>query len=270
MTSASDDSTRDLQSILSVDRLSRRFGRVNAVNVVSFDVARSEAFGILGRNGAGKSTLIKMLTTLLPPTSGTALIAGHDLVSESAAVRRLIGYVPQGLSSDPDLTARENLQMLAALYSLPRSQRASRIQSILELAGLEDAANRQVKTFSGGMTRRLEIGQAMLHQPPLLFLDEPTVGLDPVARDAIWQHVRQLRTELAVAVCLTTHYMDEAQHLCSRFLVLRNGSIAALGSLAELRAAADDPDATLDQLFAHFAGSTADQQDHAESIAATS
>jgi ABC-2 type transport system ATP-binding protein len=248
--------------VLATDRLTKTFDRVTAVNAVTFCVARGEAFGILGRNGAGKTTLIKMLTTLLPPTSGSATIAGHDLAREASIVRRLIGYVPQGLSSDPDLTARENLQILAALYDIPRAERAARIHSVLALVGLEDAANRLVKTFSGGMTRRLEIGQSMLHRPPLLFLDEPTVGLDPVAREAIWKYVQQLRSELSVAVCLTTHYMDEAQHLCSRFLILRHGAAVALGSLSELRAAAGKRDASLDDLFGHFTGAGAEQEIH--------
>jgi ABC-2 type transport system ATP-binding protein len=244
----------ELRAVLATERLTKLFGHVIAVNAVTFSVARGEAFGILGRNGAGKTTLIKMLTTLLPPTSGSASIAGHDLVRQAAIVRRLIGYVPQGLSSDPDLTARENLQIMAALYDIPRPERAVRIQSALSLVGLDDAANRLVKTYSGGMIRRLEIGQAMLHRPRVLFLDEPTVGLDPVAREAIWAHVRQLRAEWGVAVCLTTHYMDEAEHLCSRFLVLRNGVVVAMGSLPELRAAAGIADASLDELFGYFTG----------------
>ena len=259
---ASSPYNAEMDDVLATDRLTKRFGHVMAVNAVSFSIARGEAFGILGRNGAGKSTLIKMLTTLLPPSSGSAVIAGHDLTHDAATVRRLIGYVPQGLSSDPDLTARENLQILAALYDIPRSQRRGRIQSILSLVGLEDVANRLVKTYSGGMTRRLEIGQAMLHQPTLLFLDEPTVGLDPVAREAIWTHVHQLRAELGVAVCLTTHYMDEAEHLCSRFLVLRNGAGVSTGSIADLRAAARLAQASLDELFAYFTGDAVGQEKH--------
>ena len=243
-----------MNGVLSTDRLTKRFGHVTAVDAVTFGIAPGEAFGILGRNGAGKTTLIKMLTTLLPPTSGSASIAGHDLAHEAATVRRLIGYVPQGLSSDPDLTAHENLEIMAALYDVPRAERSARIRSTLSLVGLEDAAHRLVKTYSGGMIRRLEIGQAMLHRPALLFLDEPTVGLDPVARAAIWSHVAELRAESGVAICLTTHYMDEAEHLCSRFLVLRNGSIVTAGSLAELRATAGRADASLDDLFGLFTG----------------
>ena len=259
----------ETNTVLATDGLTKRFGQITAVNAVTFSVARGETFGILGRNGAGKTTLIKMLTTLLPPTSGSASIAGHDLAREAATVRRLIGYVPQSLSSDPDLTARENLRIQTVLYDIPRAQRSERIESILALVGLEDAANRLVKTYSGGMTRRLEIGQAMLHRPLLLFLDEPTVGLDPVAREAIWQHVQQLRAELGVAVCLTTHYMDEAQHLCSRFLVLRSGAVAAMGSLAELRAAAGRGDASLDDLFGLFTGDGLPQERHDGSITDT-
>jgi ABC-2 type transport system ATP-binding protein len=259
----------EMNTVLATDGLTKRFGHITAVNAVTFSVARGETFGILGRNGAGKTTLIKMLTTLLPPTSGSASIAGHDLAREAATVRRLIGYVPQSLSSDPDLTARENLQIQTVLYDIPRAQRRERIDSILALVGLEDAANRLVKTYSGGMTRRLEIGQAMLHRPLLLFLDEPTVGLDPVAREAIWKHVQQLRAELGVAVCLTTHYMDEAQQLCSRFLVLRSGAAAAMGSLAELRAAAGRGDASLDDLFGLFTGDGLAQERHDGSITDT-
>jgi ABC-2 type transport system ATP-binding protein len=246
-----------MRGVLTTDRLTKRFGHVTAVDAVTFDIAAGEAFGILGRNGAGKTTLIKMLTTLLPPTSGSASIAGHDVAREAAVVRRLIGYVPQGLSSDPDLTAHENLQVMAALYDIPRAERQARIRAALSVVGLEDAADRLVKTYSGGMIRRLEIGQAMLHRPPLLFLDEPTVGLDPVAREAIWAHVRELRAEFGVAVCLTTHYMDEAEHLCSRFLVLRNGAAVTTGSLAELRATAGRGDASLDELFGYFTGESA-------------
>ena len=252
-------------NILSTNGLTKRFGHMTAVNAVTFGIAPGEAFGILGRNGAGKTTLIKMLTTLLPATSGSASIAGHDLAREAATVRRLIGYVPQGLSSDPDLTGKENLEIMAALYDVPRAERATRIRSTLSLVGLGDVADRLVKTYSGGMIRRLEIGQAMLHRPPLLFLDEPTVGLDPVARAAIWSHVRQLRAESGVAICLTTHYMDEAEHLCSRFLVLRNGSIVTDGSLAELRATAGRADASLDDLFGFFTGDTSSAETTNES-----
>jgi ABC-2 type transport system ATP-binding protein len=258
-----------VSTVLTTDNLTKRFNGVIAVNHATFSVAQGEAFGILGRNGAGKTTLIKMLTTLLPPTSGTATIAGCDLVRQPARVRRRIGYVPQGLSMDPDLTARENLQIMGALYDIPRGERAEAIRSVLALVGLEDAANRLVKTFSGGMVRRLEIGQCMLHRPQLLFLDEPTVGLDPVARETIWAHVGQLRQRFAVAICLTTHYMDEAAHLCSRFAILRQGSIVALGSLAELRALASRADASLDELFAFFTETQSDSRTGSSANATT-
>jgi len=258
-----------VSAVLATHALSKRFDGVSAVDGATFSVAEGEAFGILGRNGAGKTTLIKMLTTLLSPTSGSATVAGCDLVRQPARVRRHIGYVPQGLSMDPDLTARENLEIMAVLYDLPRRERPQAIRSMLGLVGLEEAADRLVRTFSGGMVRRLEIGQCMLHRPQVLFLDEPTVGLDPVAREAIWAHVGELRRTFSVAICLTTHYMDEAAHLCSRFAVLRGGSIVALGSLAELRALAGRPGATLDELFGDFTEAEAESRRDSHAIATT-
>jgi ABC-2 type transport system ATP-binding protein len=258
-----------VSTVLATHSLTKRFDGVIAVNGASFSVAEGEAFGILGRNGAGKTTLIKLLTTLLPPTSGSATVAGCDLVREPARVRRRIGYVPQGLSMDPDLTARENLEIMAALYDIPRRERPQTIRSVLALVELEEAANRLVRTFSGGMVRRLEIGQCMLHRPQVLFLDEPTVGLDPVAREAIWAHVARLRQSFSVAICLTTHYMDEAEHLCSRFAVLRGGYIVALGSLDELRALARHPRASLDELFGYFTETQAEPRHGSDAIASS-
>ncbi len=211
-----------------------------------------EVFGLLGRNGAGKSTLIKMLTTLLPPTAGSAQVGGFDIVHQAAQVRAIIGYVPQALSADGELTGYENLQVFARLYDIPRVTRGSRILEALELMGLVGAARKLVGTYSGGMIRRLEIAQSMLHRPKVLFLDEPTVGLDPVAREAVWDHIARLRASFGMTIILTTHYMDEAARLCGRFGIMRRGKLVALGSLQELRAASGGGEATLDALFAHY------------------
>lgn len=238
--------------------LTRRFGHHVAVDGVSLSVARGEVFGLLGRNGAGKSTLIKMLTTLLPPSSGTARVEGFDIRRQAAQVRAVVGYVPQALSADGELTGYENLLVFARLYELPRAERKERIDEALAFMDLRDAAQRLVATYSGGMIRRLEIAQSMLHRPRLLFLDEPTVGLDPVARQAVWQHIRQLRERFGTTIVMTTHHMDEATALCSRMGIFRAGKLVACGSLTELRRASGRPDATLDDLFALYTGDAAE------------
>ena len=238
--------------------LTRRFGNHLVVDHLDLSVAAGEVFGLLGRNGAGKSTLIKMLTTLLPPSSGSARVEGLDIVSEATLVRARIGYVPQALSADGELTGYENLFVFACLYDIPRAERAQRISEALAFMDLQDAAGRLVATYSGGMIRRLEIAQSMLHRPRLLFLDEPTVGLDPVARDTVWAHIRELRATFNTTIFMTTHYMEEAQALCSRFGILRAGLLVGCGSLAELRVASALPDATLDELFAHYTGESAE------------
>ena len=234
------------------DSLTRRFGEAVAVDSLTLSIGKGEVFGLLGRNGAGKTTLIKMLTTLLPPSSGSARVAGFDIVREAEGVRRVIGYVPQALSADGELTGFENLQVFARLYDIPRRLRAERIREGLDLMGLTDAADRLVQKYSGGMIRRLEIAQSMLHRPEVLFLDEPTVGLDPVARQAVWGHIEHLRSRYNTTIMLTTHYMDEAEQLCSRVAILRRGRMVALGGLRELRAAVGESSATLNGIFAHF------------------
>ncbi len=233
--------------------LTRRFETVTAVDSLSLEVPSGEMFGLLGPNGAGKTTTIKMLITLLEPTSGHATVAGHDIVRDARAVRRSIGYVPQLLSSDGTLTARENLDISGRLYHVPRGERRDRIDESLEFMGLSDVGDRLVRTFSGGMIRRLEIAQAMLHRPAVLFLDEPTVGLDPVARRAVWEHVRRLRERDATTVMLTTHYMEEAAELCERVGIMHLGNLVALGTPADLEAQVG-PGATLDAVFTHFTG----------------
>jgi ABC-2 type transport system ATP-binding protein len=238
--------------------LSRRFGSVTAVDHVSLTVAHGQIFGLLGSNGAGKTTLIKMLTTLLPPSEGEALVAGLSILTEPAAVRRRIGYVPQLLSADGALTARENLLFSARLYGVAGGERAPRIAEALQFMGLQEAADRLVKTYSGGMIRRLELAQAMLHRPDLLFLDEPTIGLDPLARHAVWDRLQTLRRDFEITVLLTTHDMEEAEALCDELAILHAGRLAVSGRPAELRAAIS-PTATLDDVFARHCGGTIQQ-----------
>jgi ABC-2 type transport system ATP-binding protein len=242
--------------MIEVADLVKRFGDLTAVDRVSFSVNQGEVFGLLGPNGAGKSTIIKILTTLLPLTSGRALVVGYDVTKQAVSVRRRIGYVPQALSADGTLTGYENLMVFAKLYDLPHSSRDSKVRKVLSLMGLEDAADKMVRTYSGGMIRRLEVGQAMLHQPQVLFLDEPTIGLDPVARKAVWDHLDQLRKQTGMTICLTTHYMEEADSLCDRIAILHLGHIMALGSPAELKEATGLTGATLDEVFAYYTGNT--------------
>jgi ABC-2 type transport system ATP-binding protein len=228
--------------------LSRHFGPVAAVDGVSFTVEAGEIFGLIGPNGAGKSTLIKILTTLLPPSSGRALVAGFDVATAPQQVRKHIGYVPQLLSSDRELTGYENLLLSARLYLIPRQEREQRIEEALAMMDLRDARDRMVRDYSGGMLRRLEIAQSMLHRPAILFMDEPTVGLDPGGRHTVWQHVRALNRNLGSAVVLTTHYMDEADELCHRVAVIQSGKLRAVGKPAELKAKYA-PGATLDDVY---------------------
>jgi ABC-2 type transport system ATP-binding protein len=240
--------------IVETERLTRRFDERTAVDTMTLTVECGEIFGLLGPNGAGKSTTIKMLTTLLPPTSGTAQVAGFDIIRQAADVRRHIGYVPQLLSADGTLTGYENLLVFAKLYDIPRRDRRGRIREALTFMGLADSADRLVQQYSGGMIRRLEIAQAMLHCPRVLFLDEPTGGLDPLARQAVWQHVVQLRDEYRMTILFTTHLMEEADAWCSRLAIMHRGKVAALGTPAHLKASLNQADATLDDVFIYYAG----------------
>jgi ABC-2 type transport system ATP-binding protein len=241
-------------AILETERLTRRFGELTAVDALSVEVQPGEVFGLLGPNGAGKTTTIKMLTTLLPPTSGAARVAGFDIVRRAGEVRRVIGYVPQMLSADGTLTGYENLLIFAKLYDLPRASRDERVRDALAFMGLTDAADKLVRDYSGGMIRRLEIAQSMLHAPRVLFLDEPTVGLDPVARKAVWERIEELRREYGTTILLTTHYMEEAEGLCDRVAIMHLGKVAAIGTPAELKLAIGGDGATMDDVFAHFSG----------------
>ncbi|BAW97874.1 ABC transporter, ATP-binding protein (plasmid) [[Synechococcus] sp. NIES-970] len=241
-------------SVITTQNLTKCFGPRAAVNALSLSVEPGEVFGLLGPNGAGKSTLIKMLTTLLPSSSGQATVAGYNIQHQPMEVQRRIGYVPQALSVDGTLTGYENMLVLAKLYGVRRRQRLERIRTALHYVGLDTVAHRLVNTYSGGMIRRLEIAQATLHQPPVLFLDEPTVGLDPVARKAMWDLILQLRQDHNTTIFLTTHFMDEADVLCDRLAILYQGQQVAIGTPATLKAGIPQTDATLDDVFIHYTG----------------
>lgn len=234
-------------------RLCRRFGDLVALDDLSLTVIKGQIFGLLGPNGAGKSTTIKILTTLLRASSGGAEVAGFDVTTSPVEVRRRIGYVPQLLSADGALTARENLTLSARLHGIFGQLRVDRVDEALAFAGLLNSADHLVRTYSGGMIRRLEIAQATLHHPEVLFLDEPTIGLDPVARKTVWERLEQLRADHQVTVLMTTHDMEEADVLCDRLAILHEGRMAAVGRPSELKAALG-PNADLNDVFAHFSG----------------
>jgi len=215
---------------IQVDGLTKRFGETVAVDDLSFTVEEGELFGLLGPNGAGKSTLINMLVTLLGPTEGTATVDGHDIVDDTAAVRNSIGIVFQEQALDEELTGEENLAFHSRLYGQSAGERAERIDEILDLVGLDDERDDPVGTYSGGMKRRLEIGRGLLHEPAVLFLDEPTTGLDARTRRDSWEYIRRLNEEAGVSVVLTTHYIEEAEQLCDRVAVVDDGDIAAIDS----------------------------------------
>jgi ABC-2 type transport system ATP-binding protein len=218
-----------------VDHAVKRYGAFEAVKDVSFSVADGEIFGLLGPNGAGKSTLIRMMTTLMPITSGRAIVAGHDVAKEPDAVRRVIGVIPQALTSDPDLTVEENLSIYAKLYSVPKAERIKNIADVLEAVDLTKWRDAQTKTLSGGMRRRLEIARGLVHNPQIFFLDEPTTGLDPVSRIAVWEMLDNLRKTRHLTMLLTTHYMEEADKLCDRIAIVDHGTLVALGTPIELK-----------------------------------
>jgi ABC-2 type transport system ATP-binding protein len=238
--------------------LTRRFGSLMAVNQLQLGVARQSIFGLLGPNGAGKTTTIKMLTTMLAPSAGSARIVGFDIVRDAVEVRHRIGYVSQMLSADGGLTGYENLLLFARLYRIPRQERQRRILDALRFMGLSEAERMLVRNYSGGMIRRLEIAESMLHRPPVLFLDEPTVGLDPVARRAVWQHLRELRDQFGTTIFMTTHDMEEADELCEIIAIMHRGSVVATGSPSSLKSEVGQ-DANLDDVFIHYAGGVVDE-----------
>lgn len=226
-----------------------RYGEVEAVRGVSFSIEAGGVLGLLGPNGAGKTSILRVLTTLVRPHAGRAWILGHEVTREPATVRRLIGYVPQSLSADSSLTGRENALLFASLSAVPRRQRWARIEEALSVMGLEEAADQAVRTYSGGMVRRLEVACALVHSPAMLLLDEPTVGLDPVARRSVWQHLGRIRHDAGTTLLVTTHSMEEAEEQCGRVVVLSGGRIRGEGTPRDLRAALGRPGGTLEDVF---------------------
>lgn len=235
--------------------LSRSYDSYPAVDKISFEIKAGTIFGLIGPNGAGKSTTLKMLTTLLPATSGGAYINRYSIIKQAAEVRRSIGYVPQMISADGDLTGYENLLLLAKLYGLPREGRQERILEVLEFMRLIDVKDKLVNSYSGGMIRRLEIAQALVHHPKVLFLDEPTVGLDPAARKALWKHIQELNKQIGMTILMTTHDMDEADALCDIVALMHLGHIVVMDTPHKLKAALG-PKATLDDVFILHTGSS--------------
>jgi ABC-2 type transport system ATP-binding protein len=219
-----------------VDNIVKRFGTFEAVKGLTFNVEHGEVFGLLGPNGAGKSTLIRMLTTLVPPTSGTARVNGFDVSKQPNDVRQCIGVIPQAMTSDLDLSAWENMTIFAKFYGIPRAKRLRTIAQLLEEVDLTQWADKPVKMFSGGMRRRLEIARGLVHEPKIFFLDEPTTGLDPVSRVSVWEMLSRLKRERDLTILVTTHYMDEADKLCDRIAIIDHGTLVALDSPLKLKA----------------------------------
>ncbi len=219
-----------------VQNLTKRFGDFCAVDALNFNVEHGEVFGLLGPNGAGKSTLLRMLTTLVPPTSGTARIKGFDVVRSANDVRKSIGVIPQAMTSDLDLSAEENMIIYAKLYGMPREKRRQAIDQLLAAVDLTQWADKPLKMFSGGMRRRLEIARGLVHEPGIFFLDEPTTGLDPTSRIAVWEMLSRLKRERDLTIMVTTHYMDEADKLCDRIAIVDHGKLVALDSPLKLKA----------------------------------
>ena len=248
---------------IEVDHLVKKFGDLVAVNDISFSVAHREIFGLLGPHGAGKTTLIRMRTTLTPPTSGTALIDGHDIRTDADGVRVALGVIPQAFTSDPELTAKENMLIHAKLYGVPAARRLALIDELLESVELIKFRDALVRTFSGGMRRRLEIARGLVHSPRILFLDEPTTGLDPVSRTKVWEMIRTLRDKSELTILLTTHYMDEADKLCDRIAIVDHGKLVALDTPTRLKDSVPGTDA----VEAEFDNAPADWLDQLRHLA---
>ena len=247
---------------IDVQHIVKKFGDFTAVNGISFAVEEGEIFGLLGPNGAGKSTLIRMMVTLLPPTSGTALINGFDVVKQSDGVRQSIGVIPQAMTSDLELSVEENLIIFAKLYSVPRVKRERLINELLEAVELTQWRHAQVKNLSGGMRRRVEIARGLVHEPRIFFLDEPTTGLDPVSRVAVWEMLAKIKRERNLTILITTHYMDEADKLCDRIAIVDHGELKALDSPLTLKASIPGKNS----LEVSFSNAPADWRDRIERL----
>jgi ABC-2 type transport system ATP-binding protein len=226
----------DAPNAIEVSHIVKKYGDFTAVDDVSFEVKEGEIFGLLGPNGAGKSTLIRMMTTLIPITAGSARVAGHDVSKEPDEARRAIGVIPQAMTSDLDLTVEENLNIYAKLYDVPAKRRKEAIDELLETVDLTKWRDAQTKTLSGGMRRRLEIARGLVHSPKIFFLDEPTTGLDPVSRVAVWEMLTNIKSKRKLTVLITTHYMDEADRLCNRIAIVDHGKLVALDTPEALKA----------------------------------
>ena len=243
-----------MTAAVTLQGVSYRFGDHLAVSDLDLTVETGECFGLLGPNGAGKTTTIRLLNTLLPLQDGEVRVFGLDVRQEAMAVRRLLGYVPQQLSIEGALTGRENVSWFARLFDVPRRERAARVAEALELVDLSEVADRLAGTYSGGMVRRLELAQALVNRPALLVLDEPTVGLDPIARDSVWGRVRDMQIQYGMTVLLTTHYMEEADVLCDRVAMMHLGTLRTVGTPSALKETLG-PDASLEDAFRHYTGS---------------
>jgi ABC-2 type transport system ATP-binding protein len=241
---------------IDVRGLRYRFGETVAVDGAELTVHSGEIFGLLGPNGAGKTTMIRAITALLPVPYGVISVFGHDVARARMAVRRMIGYVPQQLSAEGALTGSENVALFARLFDVPRSVRKTQVTEALSMMGLSDAKDRLAKTYSGGMIRRLELAQALVSAPRLLVLDEPTIGLDPVARAGVWDRIADIRDRTGMTVLVTTHYMEEAQHSCDRVALMHRGRIRAVGAPGALTAELGQPGANLEDVFRAHTGDT--------------
>ncbi|WP_304344848.1 ABC transporter ATP-binding protein [Chryseobacterium koreense] len=253
-------------NIIETKKLTRKFGAFTAVDSLDLAVEAGETLALLGPNGAGKTTAIKMLTTLLPPTSGDAFIGGFNIATQPYKVRRVIGYVPQMISADGTLTGFENLMLFARLYDIPSKECKKRVSEALAFMGLDEAAKKQVHEYSGGMIRRLEIAQSMLHRPQVLFLDEPTVGLDPIACKTVWERILLLKKEYHTTILMTTHIMDEADNFCNRVAFMSRGKLVSCGTPTQLKESIKKPGATLEDAFIHYTSETLSERNEYKNI----
>lgn len=244
-----------MEKMVQTTNLTKKFKEQIAVNNLNISIERGQIFGLLGPNGAGKTTTIKMLITLLAPTSGTADVGGFDIIKNPVQVRKHIGYVPQMISTEPNLTGLENMNIFAKLYDVDSKTRKERIEEAMTKMGIMDSGKKLVGQYSGGMIRKLEIAQSLLNKPSILFLDEPSVGLDPVARMHIWDHIQSLKDEYGATILLTTHYMEEADRLCDRIAIMDCGNISVIGTPEELKQSSEKQNATLDDVFVKYTGS---------------